>query len=207
MRNLDAGLVSVPYVNNSDLVSEERGRRYEAARDFVRAKQCAARSANPLLLTSLPLNVRLTGNLGRDGRIEFSGAKTEGIVGSTRLVSDQGVEMMLRVSTLSELPNEYLKEMSALLQAKGLPDEIVQKLRKEVPATYEALTLRVGKLVNDFDVSSCGRLEAKGPANPKVQAPTPVQAASPEKPRPQAATPERPRQAQRSLTVLALPTF
>lgn len=191
VRNLDAGLVSIPSVNNSDLVSEERGRRYEAARDFVRAKQCSARTANPLLLTSLPLNVRLTGNLGGDGRIEFSGAKTEGIVGSTRLVSDQGVEVLLRVSTLSDLPNEYLKEMSALLQAKGLPDEIMQKLKKEVPATYEALTARVSKLVNDFDPISCGRLEAKRPESPK----------------PQAATPERPRPAPRSLTVMMLPTF
>lgn len=202
VRDLDAGLVRIPHVNNSDLVSEEQGRRYEAARGFVRGKQCSAGSANPLILTSIPLNVRLTGNLAGDGKIEFSGAKAEGVGGSARLTSEQGVEVLLRISTLTDLPNEYLREMSALLQAKGLPDEVMQKLKKEVPGTYEALTARVGKLVKDFDPASCGSTaqETKRPARP--------QAKRPENPRQEASRPEGPRPArERSLSTLMLPTF
>ena len=156
VRTLEAGLAGIPHVDSSDLASEERGRRYDAARSFIRGRQCSAGTANPLLLTSLPLNVRLTGNLAGDGKIEFSGVNAESRVASTKLASEKNIEALLRVSTLADFPNEYLKGMSALLQAKGLPDEVVRKLKKEIPSTYDLLTARVNRLVSDFDPSNCG---------------------------------------------------
>jgi len=178
VQNLDSGLLRVPYVSSSDLASDERGRRYQAATRFVRDKQCSAGTANPLFLTSLPMNVRLTGNLAGDGRIEFSATTVEGTGRSTRPTSEQGVEVLLRASTLADLPNEYLREMSALLQAKGLPDEIMQRLKKEVPGTYQTLTARINKLVSEFDPGTCGAVARKPapsqPAASRAEAPRPV---------------------------------
>jgi len=191
VQNLDSGLLRVPYVSSSDLASDERGRRYQAATRFVRDKQCSAGTANPLFLTSLPMNVRLTGNLAGDGRIEFSATTVEGTGRSTRPTSEQGVEVLLRASTLADLPNEYLREMSALLQAKGLPDEIMQRLKKEVPGTYQTLTARINKLVSDFDPGTCGAVARK---------PTPSKPAAS---RAEAPRPERPR----SAAGLFVPTF
>jgi hypothetical protein len=186
VRNIDSGLVRIAYVSSSDLASDEKGRRYQAATRFVRDKQCSAGTANPLFLTSLPLNVRLTGNLAADGKIDFSAAKSEG--------AGQGVEVLLRASTLADLPNEYLREMSALLQSKGLPDEVMQRLKREVPGTYQTLTARINKLVSDFDPNSCG-------VSAQPTAPSRIAAA----PRAPAPRPERPRQ-ERSAGIF-VPTF
>jgi hypothetical protein len=132
------------------------------------------------------MNVRLTGNVGSDGRIEFSTDKAQG-------GSGKGVEVSLRASTLADLPNEYLREMSALLQSKGLPDEVMQRLRKEVPGTYQTLTVRINKLVNEFDPKSCGT---------SVQAPTPPKPAVAQAAPPR---PVKPRQ-ERSAGIF-VPTF
>lgn len=185
VQNLDAGLVRVPFVSSSDLASDEQGRRYQAAARFVRDKQCSAGTANPLFLTSLPLNVRLQGNLAGDGRIEFSAERADG-AGRSKPASGQGVEVLLRASTLADLPNEYLREMSGLVQSKGLPDEIVQRLKKEIPGTYQKLTVRINKLVSDFDPGTCGVVAQKTtpsqPAASRAEAPRP-----PAKPRPERA--------------------
>lgn len=192
VQNLDSGLLRIPYVSSSDLASEEQGRRYEAAARFVRDKQCSAGTSNPLFLTSLPVNVRLTGNLAGDGRIEFSAERAEG-ASRSKPSSEQGVEVLLRASTLADLPNEYLREMSALIQAKGLPDEVVQRLKKEVPGTYQKLTVRINKLVSDFDPGTCGRVARQAkPAAP---------------PRAQAARAETPRPRQERSAGLFVPTF
>lgn len=179
VQNVDSGLVRIPYVSSSDLASDEKGQRYQAAVRFVRDKQCSSGTANPLFLTSLPMNVRLTGNVASDGRIEFSTEKTQG--GSAK-----GVEVSLRASTLADLPNEYLREMSALLQSKGLPDEVMNRLKREIPGTYQTLTVRINRLVSEFDPKNCGvsaqpstapkpavaSAPAKAPAKPAVaQAP------------------------------------
>jgi len=184
VRNIDSGLVRIPYVSSSDLASEERGQRYQAATRFVRDKQCSAGTANPLFLTSLPLNVRLSGNLAGDGRIEFSAERAEG-PGRSKPASGQGVEVLLRASTLADLPNEYLREMSALIQSKGLPDEIVQRLKKEVPGTYQMLTARIGKLVSDFDPNTCGVVARK--TTPSQPAASRAEASRTAKPRPERA--------------------
>jgi hypothetical protein len=194
VQNLDSGLASIPYVSSSDLASEEQGRRYVASTKFVRDKQCSAGTANPLFLTSLPLSVRLTGNVGGDGRIEFSATKVEGTGGSTRVPPERGVEVLLRASTLADLPSEYLREMSALIEAKGLPDEVAQRLKKEVPGTYQKLTARISKLVSDFDPATCGvvarRTTPSQPAASRAEAPGP----------------EKPRQ-ERSAAGIFVPTF
>jgi hypothetical protein len=195
VQNVDSGLVRISYVSSSDLASDEKGQRYQAAVRFVRGKQCSSGTANPLFLTSLPMNVRLTGNVASDGRIEFSTEKTQGS-------SAKGVEVSLRASTLTDLPNEYLREMSALLQSKGLPDEVMNRLKKEVPGTYQTLTVRINRLVNEFNPNSCG-VSAQATTPPK-----PAQTTTPPKPAvAQAATPrqEKPRQA-RSAGIF-VPTF
>jgi hypothetical protein len=175
VQNVDSGLVRIPYVSSSDLASDEKGQRYQAAVRFVRDKQCSSGSANPLFLTSLPMNVRVTGSLASDGRIEFSTVKAEGGAGG------KGVEVLLRASTLADLPNEYLREMSALLQSKGLPDEVMNRLKKEVPGTYQTLTMRINKLVSEFDPKTCG--VSAQPATPPKVAASSAPAARTQKPR------------------------
>jgi len=89
-----------------------------------------------------------------------------------------------------------------LLQSKGLPDEVMNRLKKEVPGTYQTLTVRINKLVNEFDPNSCG-VSAQATTPPK-----PAQATTSPKPAvAQAATPrqEKPRQA-RSAGIF-VPTF
>lgn len=195
VQNVDSGLVRIAYVSSSDLASDDKGQRYQAATRFVRDKQCSSGTANPMFLTSLPMNVRLSGNLAADGRIDFSNAKSEGAGGA-----GQGVEVLLRASTLADLPNEYLREMSALLQSKGLPDEVMNRLKKEVPGTHQMLTLRINKLVSEFDPKSCG-VSAR-PAVPPSVATAPGAATAP---RAQTPRPERPRQ-ERSAGIF-VPTF
>lgn len=182
VRNIDSGLVRIAYVSSSDLASDDKGQRYQAAIRFVRDKQCSSGTANPLFLTSLPMNVRLSGNLAADGKIDFSTAKSES--------AGQGVEVLLRASTLADLPNEYLREMSALLQSKGLPDEVMNRLKREIPGTYQTLTVRINKLVNEFDPKTCGvSAQANTPPKPAVASaqpktpPKPVVAQAPVKPR------------------------
>jgi len=157
LQNLDVGLASIPYLNDSDLLSDERGQRYEAARSLVREKQCVAGTANPLLLTSLPTKVRLTGSFDEGASAKFSGLKPGEKDGTARLLQGNRVEIPLRISTLTAFPNEYLKDVSALLETKGLPEEMAQKLKREVPETYEKLTARVGRLVNAYDPRACSR--------------------------------------------------
>ena len=202
VQNIDSGLVRIAYVSSSDLASDDKGQRYQAAVRFVRDKQCSSGTANPLFLTSLPMNVRLTGNVGSDGRIEFSTDKAQG-------GSGKGVEVSLRASTLADLPNEYLREMSALLQSKGLPDEVMNRLKKEVPGTYQTLTVRINKLVNEFDPNACGVSTKAATAPVVATAPQTVKpAAAPAvatAPRAPAPKPERPRQ-ERSAGIF-VPTF
>jgi hypothetical protein len=193
VQNVDAGLVRIAYVSSSDLASDEKGQRYQAATRFVRDKQCSSGTANPLFLTSLPMNVRVTGSVASDGRLEFSTAKPEG---------GKGVEVLLRASTLADLPNEYLREMSALLQSKGLPDEVMNRLKKEIPGTYQTLTVRINKLVNEFDPTACG-VSAQPSTAPKPAVAS-AQAKTPSKPA-VAQAPAKPRQ-ERSAGVF-VPTF
>ena len=197
VQNVDSGLVRISYVSSSDLASDEKGQRYQAAVRFVRDKQCSSGTANPLFLTSLPMNVRVTGNLASDGRIEFSTEKAQG--GSAK-----GVEVSLRASTLADLPNEYLREMSALLQSKGLPDEVMNRLKKEVPGTYQTLTVRINRLVNEFDPNSCG-VSAQATTPPK-----PAQAKTPPKPavaQAQAPAPRQEKPRQTRSAGIFVPTF
>lgn len=170
VRNLNSVLQTIPHVNSSDLASDERGRRYGEAKSIVRERQCSAGSANPLLLTSLPLDVRLTGNLAGDGKIQFSGVSADNRVASTRLTLEKDIEVLLRISTLSDLPNEYLKSMSALLEAKGLPAEVAKKLKQEVPGTHAALSNRVAALMADFDPTAC-RSAARAVVRPRESRP------------------------------------
>jgi len=176
VRNLNSVLETIPHVNSSDLASDEQGRRYGEAKGIVRERQCSAKSANPLLLTSLPVDVRLTGHLAGDGKIELSSVSADNRIASTRFAPEKGVEVLLRISTLSDLPNAYLKGMSALLEAKGLPDEVTQKLKKEVPRTHATLSTRVAALMRDFDPSACrGAVRAiKRPKGPRPATPLPT---------------------------------
>ena len=69
----------------------------------------------------------------------------------------QPFELPLRFSTLADFPREYLKDMSALIETRGLPEELSTRLRGELPQNYAALTERVEKLMNAFEVRTCPR--------------------------------------------------
>jgi hypothetical protein len=69
IQRLDTSLTRVQHLNHADLLSEEDGARYSQARRFVRVKQCDSGTANPLVLTSLPINANLKGNFGDNGDV------------------------------------------------------------------------------------------------------------------------------------------
>jgi hypothetical protein len=147
MRRMHASLARVPHVSDSDLLSDERSARFAAARRFIHEKQCASGRANPVLLSAVALRMNLYGNVHQDGRVTVAP-----IAGGT-----QPFELPLRFSTLADFPREYLKDMSALIETRGLPEELTSRLRAELPENYAALTARVEKLMNAFQLQTCSR--------------------------------------------------
>jgi hypothetical protein len=122
-------LMEVGYLSDADLLSEEWSQQFQAARRFVRLRQCETRAPNPLVYISPPLG------------------------GGTAA----GSELPLRVSSVANLPNEYLKEMTSLSDSPGMPPEMAAKLRRDIPANYEKLSARVRVLIGEFDPRSCYR--------------------------------------------------
>lgn len=157
VQNLNAGLARIPHLNLSDLLSEETGQRYGAASRFVRDRQCASGSANPLLMTSLPMRLTLRGNLDEREGVRFSGVRPAETDDTVVTGFAGNFDIPLRISTLADFPNEYLREMSGLLDGRGLPEETVQKLSKEVPETYQKLGVRVERLMSEFNPAACPR--------------------------------------------------
>ena len=175
MQNVSASLARVPHLSDSDLLSDERGQRYEAAKRFIVEKQCSSGKANPLILTSLPLRLNLRGSLQGSGRVGISAVDV--IQGERHVPSGPSFDIPLRVSAVADVPKEYLKEMTAFIETKGLPDEVVNKLRKALPQDYERLAIRIERLMNSFDPEACAKqrrdwLRADRPRYPIFVPPT-----------------------------------
>ncbi len=162
IQRLDTSLTGVQHLTHADLLSEEGGARYSQARRFVHNKQCDSGTANPLVLTSLPIKANLEGTLGDNGNISISGVMLDGVERPMTSSSGRLVEIPLRISTLADLPQEYLREMASLIETKGLPAEVANKLKNEVPQHYARLTTRVQMLMNDFDPRFCPRSVGRG---------------------------------------------
>lgn len=128
-RPAPARLSDVGYLSDADLLSEEWSQQFQAARRFVRARQCETRAANPLVYIAAPLG---------------SGSAPDG-------------GLPLRVSTVANLPNEYLKDMTTLAEARGMPPEMADRLRHEMPANYEKLSARVRYLIGEYHPRNCQR--------------------------------------------------
>jgi len=154
IHEINGGLARIPNLNDSDILSDERGPRYEASRKFIHDRQCSSGTANPLLLTSLPMKLHLKGGLDEDGSLKVAGLGGE-VDDPAKSGSGETFEIPLRISALSDFPHEYLKERVALLESGSLPGEVAEKLKREVPETYEKLVARIGKLVNAFDPATC----------------------------------------------------
>jgi hypothetical protein len=158
MQRINAGLGTTPRLSESDLLSDERGHHYQAARNSIRDKQCSSGTANPLLQISLPIKINLKGSVEPNGSVRIFGPSNPEADQSARQSSEAATfDIPVRFSTLADLPNEYLKERVALVETKGLPDEVAKKLRKEIPEAYEKLSARVLNLMNTFDPWSCRR--------------------------------------------------
>jgi hypothetical protein len=155
LQKLDQRLTQAAYLSESDLLSDEAGPRYLAARAFIRTKQCAARNANPMVFVSLPVNMYIKATIGPSGAATASAADRDG-----------PIELPLRVSTVSNFPNEYLKDMTTFLQTKGLPEEVEKKLRGELAGNYDKLYARVQALLNSFDPRNCTAPPASQPPPP-----------------------------------------
>jgi hypothetical protein len=136
---LHATLASIPHLNESDLLSDEAGTRYAAARQYILDRQCLSRNANPLLAIAVPVNLNLRGTLDS----------------GTPPVMTNSFELSLRVASLSELPNEYLKGSVGLMNSRSLPEEVNARLKKEIPETRKRLEDRVAILLNGFDARNC----------------------------------------------------
>jgi len=158
VQNLNAGLSKVTLMSEADLLSDDQGYRFDAIRKIFRDKQCSSGVANPVLLIARPTKINLRGSFRERGGAKASDPAPGEPGGPAKASPENSFEIPLRVSTIADLPNEYLKDMVALLETKGLPAEILEKLKKEIPGNYEKLTARVDKLVNDFDPAVCARL-------------------------------------------------
>ncbi len=161
LQRVDISLARVQHLNHTDLLSEEGGARYLKARKFVREKQCDSGTANPLVLTSLPVTASLKGTFADNGNISISGVTVNRAEQPITAGSGRFIEIPLRISSLADLPQEYLKEMASLAETKGLPDEVANRLRKELPQNHARLTARVQTLMNDFDPAFCPRPAAR----------------------------------------------
>jgi hypothetical protein len=129
-------LDSAAYLSESDLLSEEWSAQFQAARRFVRARQCASNAPNPLIYVAPPL--------GATARAATAGTRGE-------------LDLPLRVSTVSNFPNEYLRDITALAQTPGVPPEVAEKLKREIQPNYEKLSGRVRLLIAEFDPRGCTR--------------------------------------------------
>lgn len=121
--------MDVRYLSDADLLSEEWSQQFQAARQLVRLRQCETRAPNPLVYISPALG---------------GGAAPGG-------------ELPLRVSPVANVPNEYLKDMTALSEAPGMPAGMAEKLRREIPANYDKLSARVRLLIGEYDPRLCAR--------------------------------------------------
>jgi hypothetical protein len=158
VQHLNARLAKVTLINEADLLSDDRGYRFDAIRKMFRDKQCSSGVANPVLLIARPTKINLRGNLGEKAEAKPSGAESGESGGAAKTAPENSFEIPLRISTIADLPNEYLKDMVALLDTKGLPAEIADKLKKETPGNYEKLTARVDRLISEFNPAVCAML-------------------------------------------------
>jgi hypothetical protein len=128
-----SGRLAVSYLSDADLLSEESSPQYHAARQLVRARQCATRTPNPLIYISTPLasDVVRTAPVGREP------------------------ELPMRVSTVANFPNEYLRDITTLTTRPGVPPEVAEELRRNIKPNYEKLSARVRYLIADYDPRTC----------------------------------------------------
>ena len=131
------------YLSESDLLSEEWSAQFQAARRFVRARQCASHTPNPLIYIAPPL--------GAGARAETG----EGTPVSQRPRDE--LDLPLRVSTVANFPNEYLRDITTLAQTPGLPPAVAAKLQGEIQPNYDKLSGRVRLLIGEFDPRNCLR--------------------------------------------------
>lgn len=141
VQRLQATLATIPHLNEADFLSEESGPRYVAARNFIVERQCASRTANPLLAIAYPTGLSL-----RTGQEEGARPGTAG-----------GFELPLRVAVLSDVPNLYLGNMAALVESRGLPAEVSAKLKQEIPEGYKKLVSRTLRMIDEYDLARCDR--------------------------------------------------
>jgi hypothetical protein len=136
-------LESAAYLSDGDLLSEEWSAQFQAARRFVRARQCASRTPNPLIYIAPPLGARERTDTG-DGRPVSQRAHG-------------GLDLPLRVSTVANFPNEYLRDITTLAQTPGIPPAVAEKLQRDIQPNYDKISGRVRLLISEFDLSDCRR--------------------------------------------------
>ena len=153
--SLNSGLAKIRSLSEADLLSDEGSPRFAATRKFILERQCAAGTANPMVFVSLPSKVNLTGSLDPSGAITISGVSSGETSAPVKATSPGAFAVPLRVSSLTGFPNEYLKESAALLDTRGLPNDLALKLQGEVAATYDKLNSRIRQLVDGYDPRTC----------------------------------------------------
>ncbi len=153
--SLNAGLAKIRHLSEAELLSDEGSPRFAATRQFIRERQCAAGTANPMVFVSLPSKVNLTGSVDPSGGITISGVSTGETSAPVKAPSQSAFAIPLRVSSLTGFPNEYLKESAALLDTRGMPNDLALKLQSNLAANYEKLTSRIQELVNGYDPRAC----------------------------------------------------
>jgi len=117
-------LASIPYVRHADLIGDESGARYRAARDFIREQQCLARTANPLLALPASLGVRGT------------------LVPSQTPPVAETFELPFRIASLADLPNEYLKDADGVDQRQN--HQLLDARVKSLVASFDQSKCRRG---------------------------------------------------------------
>ena len=155
VESLNSGLAKLRPLSEADLLSDEGGARFQATRKFIRERQCAAGTANPLVFVALPSKVNLNASVERSGGIAISGVTSGEPSAQVEAPSKSAFAIPLRVSSLTGFPNEYLKESAALLDTRGLPNDLALRLQSDVAATYDKLNSRIQELVDGYDPRAC----------------------------------------------------
>jgi hypothetical protein len=155
VESLNSGLARIRALSEADLLGDEFSPRFAETKKFIRERQCAAGTANPLVFVALPSKVNLTGSVDPSGGVSISGVTTGETHAPVKAASQSAFAIPLRVTSLTGFPNEYLRESAALLDTRGMPNDLALKLQGNVAATYEKLNSRIRELVDSYDPRAC----------------------------------------------------
>lgn len=158
LENLEEELSRIALGSSADLLSKNPARKANSIK-FIRSRQCAYGSANPLLLSPEPeLALALKGTYSRNGAFKVTGipvAPSGEISASVAAGSENTLNLKLRMVTLSGIPRDYLRVAGNFLSTPNIPKKLSEDFHASMPKTYAALAKEITDLMESFDPATC----------------------------------------------------